>query len=233
MNADRVRPLRAQRIGDHHDRGQTTVVGGTVRHRLQTITGQPVARITVLTGYEHRLRLRVVREIRRRAIHPTAGRAGNPDRTPGWSIRLTRPLPSAGIRGPAGVHLAANGGALTGNGGGGITGPPGGALVIAGSGPRRPRRHPREGQPVGHGDLICGESEDQNGGEQHARRAGPDRSGTRRIIDLGASQRRHLIRSAGDPVIDRRSSPRRVTTIDPLTPWRPLVCGRVNGTKMT
>ena len=59
------------------------------------------------------------------------------------------------------------------------------------------------------------------------------RSGTRRIIDLGASQRRHLIRSAGDPVIDRRSSPRRVTTIDPLTPWRPLVCGRVNGTKMT
>jgi len=80
MNADRVRPLRAQRIGDHHDRGQTTVVGGdTVHHRLQTITGQPVARITVLTGYEHRQRLRVVREIRRRAIHPT--RAGQGIRT--------------------------------------------------------------------------------------------------------------------------------------------------------
>ena len=114
---------------------------------------------------------------------PHPGRAGNPDRTPGRSIRLTRPLPSAGIRGPAGVDLAANGGALTGNGGGGTTGPPGGAPVIAGSGPRRPRRHPREGQPVGHGDLICGDGDDQNGGEQHARPADPDRT-RERTADL-------------------------------------------------
>ena len=103
--------------------------GETAHQRLQTVTGQPVARITGLTGCEHQpwRRLGIVREIRRRAIHLTrAGQGIRTERRAGRSGNM--PLPSAGIRGPAGVHGAANGVALTGNGGGGTTGPPGGAV---------------------------------------------------------------------------------------------------------
>ena len=57
------------------------------------------------------------------------------------------------------------------------------------------------------------------------------RSGTRRIIDLGASQRQHLIRSAGNPGYRPASFTHRVTTIDPFTPRRSLVSGRVTGTQ--
>lgn len=54
INAERVAPGRPGRVGDHHHRGQPAVVVGEIVHGAGEPTpGEPVPRLTGLTGQQH------------------------------------------------------------------------------------------------------------------------------------------------------------------------------------